>query len=148
MRENMDGRWKGDNVVYSALHAWVRRHISKPIDDMCQVCLKVRWFDLANITGIYNRDFENWQLQCRGCHARSDGREKNIGPCKGVLNGMFGRKHSSESIKKISQNRKGKGTGKRPNHNHNPKINQNLLPHSQLVRNPITGRFVSARGGE
>jgi hypothetical protein len=31
-------------------------------------------YDVANITGIYNRDPTNYQWLCRKCHVRQDGR--------------------------------------------------------------------------
>ena len=67
-----NGNWKGDNIKHiPALHTWIRRHFPKP--DKCDMCDKPP-FDLANITGIYNRDFSNWKYLCRKCHMVSDGR--------------------------------------------------------------------------
>lgn len=64
--------WKGEDVGNGALHAWVRRHL--PMPELCQMCNLVPPYDLANITGIYNRDFSNWKYLCRHCHMTSDGR--------------------------------------------------------------------------
>lgn len=37
--------------------------------------------DLANITGIYNRDFRNWRYMCRKCHIEFDNIiERNFAP--------------------------------------------------------------------
>jgi hypothetical protein len=49
--------WKGDNVRIKGLNYWVRRYL--PIPDLCQFCNKRAPYDLANITGIYRRDFAN-----------------------------------------------------------------------------------------
>lgn len=68
--------WKGDTVSYIPLHRWVRRHLLKP--ELCEICKVSPPFDLANITGNYNRDFINWQYMCRRCHMLSDGRMLNL----------------------------------------------------------------------
>ena len=69
--------WKGDDVDKGpALHAWVRRHLAKP--ELCQTCSLKKAFDLANITGVYNREFKNWKYLCRKCHMLSDGRIYNL----------------------------------------------------------------------
>lgn len=62
--------WKGDNVGRTALHAYVRRHLPEP--KLCQDCNKVPSKDLANITGIYSREFKNWRYLCRKCHGKID----------------------------------------------------------------------------
>ena len=41
--------WKGNNVGYSALHAWGHRNIEKPTG--CKHCGAVKKLDLANISG-------------------------------------------------------------------------------------------------
>ena len=62
--------WKGDDVGYSQLHRWVRSRLSEP--PLCQLCNMATSHDLANITGIYNRDLSNWAYSCRRCHRRLD----------------------------------------------------------------------------
>lgn len=71
-----NGKWKGDDVGYKSLHAWVRRHLQEP--ELCEICHKIPPYDLANTTGIYNRQFINWKYLCRSCHMISDGRLKNL----------------------------------------------------------------------
>ncbi len=72
-----NGQWKGDKVtIGSALHRWVRANLPQP--ELCQGCNKNKSYDLANKTGIYNRDFENWFYLCRRCHMLSDGRMNNL----------------------------------------------------------------------
>lgn len=68
--------WKGDKVGYNALHVWIKRHLPKP--ELCQRCNLVKPHDLANMTGKYTRDFENWQYLCRKCHMFSDNRIENL----------------------------------------------------------------------
>lgn len=63
---NNNPQWKDDNVGYNALHGWVKRHLSKP--ELCQNCNNSKPYDLANITGVYNREFSNWKYLCRRCH--------------------------------------------------------------------------------
>lgn len=69
---NKNPLWKGDKVSIIALHQWVNNHLPKP--DLCQMCGNNLIYDLANVTGIYNRDFNNWKYLCRRCHMKSDGR--------------------------------------------------------------------------
>lgn len=72
-----NGMWKGDNIGYSGLHKWVKRHFPKP--DKCHLCLKVPPKELANITGILNRDFKNWAWFCTKCHKSFDNiQERNL----------------------------------------------------------------------
>lgn len=63
--------WK-DKPKSRAIHKWVRRHFWPT--RLCQMCLEKSPRDLANITGVYNRDFKNWRYYCRKCHMESDGR--------------------------------------------------------------------------
>ena len=62
--------WKGDNVGNHALHRWVKKNLPKPTT--CQNCHRKDPYDLANITGIYNREFINWKYMCRSCHMKMD----------------------------------------------------------------------------
>src|SRR5215211_6957289 len=62
--------WKGDKVGYEALHDWVIKRKPKP--EYCEICFKVPPYDLANITGILNRELRNWGWFCRKCHMYYD----------------------------------------------------------------------------
>lgn len=62
--------WKGDDVGYRSLHDWVRRYL--PIPDLCIICFNVPPQDLANLTGIYKREFINWGYMCTRCHVLYD----------------------------------------------------------------------------
>lgn len=63
--------WVGDSVKYSSLHQWVRRHLPQP--ELCEFCNQKPPEDLANMTGIYNREFKNWKYLCTRCHLYHDG---------------------------------------------------------------------------
>lgn len=65
-------RWKGDKVKYVGLHHWVKDHMPKP--SLCQRCKLLPPRDLANITGVYSRDFRNWEYMCIRCHLIFDDR--------------------------------------------------------------------------
>ncbi len=71
-------QWKGSKVKRTGLHIWVRNHLPEP--EKCQICNIAPPYDLANITGKYNRDLENWQYLCRRCHMDSDGRLERLHP--------------------------------------------------------------------
>lgn len=73
---NKNPMWKGDKVGYHSLHIWIRCRLLKP--ELCEVCNIKPSIDLANVTGIYNRDFTNWKYLCRSCHMKSDGRINNL----------------------------------------------------------------------
>jgi len=67
--------WKGDNVSISSLHEWIRRRKKKP--KYCVECKKASPYDLANISGKYKRDINDFRWLCRKCHLLSDGRMFN-----------------------------------------------------------------------
>ncbi|MDP9288063.1 MAG: hypothetical protein M3P08_07685 [Thermoproteota archaeon] len=83
--------WKGDDVCYTALHAWIHKHLPRPVDDKCEICKEAQLYDVCNISNelniikrykahdpvilaTYNRDFKNWRWCCRRCHQINDGR--------------------------------------------------------------------------
>lgn len=63
--------WKGDKVGYGALHDWVRSRLVAP--KKCQHCGEEKKLDLANKTGQYLRDLDDWLWLCRSCHRQYDG---------------------------------------------------------------------------
>lgn len=65
--------WKGDKVKYRGLHRWINAHLPKP--QLCEICNIKPPRDAANITGIYNRDFNNWKYLCRSCHRILDNKK-------------------------------------------------------------------------
>lgn len=68
--------WKGSDAGYSALHLWVTARLKKP--EKCDMCEKKIPYDLANKSGKYLRDLNDWQWLCRSCHMKSDGRIMNL----------------------------------------------------------------------
>jgi len=63
--------WKDNLVRNEGLHSWVKRHLTK--SDNCQLCGNPnKRLDLANKTGIYDRNFENWFYLCIKCHRNYD----------------------------------------------------------------------------
>jgi len=74
--------WKGDNVGYTQLHAWIRTYYPKP--KLCEICKKKPPYDLANISGEYKRDINDFRWLCRKCHMKSDGRYDKLKQQKGT----------------------------------------------------------------
>jgi hypothetical protein len=68
-------QWKGDKVGYDALHGWIRHHKPKP--ELCERCKAKPPRDLANISGKYLRDINDFEWLCRKCHMEKDGRLKD-----------------------------------------------------------------------
>ena len=78
--ETKNPNWKGNNVGYSALHAWIRRKLGKP--SICEYCgtiglngRKIHW---ANKSGIYKRESSDWIRLCVPCHKAFDIKRTNI----------------------------------------------------------------------
>lgn len=72
-------QWKGDDVGYHALHAWVEKELGKP--DTCEHCGKTRLtsrqIHWANKSGKYLRELSDWIRLCAKCHKKYD-KENNI----------------------------------------------------------------------
>ena len=68
--------WKGDKVSYRSLHKWIKNHKPKP--KFCENCGVKLPYDLANISGKYKRDINDFEWLCRSCHMKKDGRMKNL----------------------------------------------------------------------
>lgn len=62
--------WKGDEVGYFALHAWLRRAYGDP--EACEQCGVAELVQWANRTGLYLREREDWLHLCPKCHRRYD----------------------------------------------------------------------------
>ena len=64
--------WKGDNVSYASLHTWVRKYKTKP--NKCEDCKNPQeYLELANISGEYKRDINDYKYLCVRCHKIMDG---------------------------------------------------------------------------
>jgi hypothetical protein len=68
---NKSPLWKGDKVGYKRLHAWIRKNKSKP--EFCEECNINKPSDVANISGEYKRDINDYRWLCRRCHLIQDG---------------------------------------------------------------------------
>ena len=68
----INSNWKGTHVGYTCLHTWVRRRKPKP--NRCQKCGKKQdYLELANISGEYKRDIDDYVYLCVRCHKEMDG---------------------------------------------------------------------------
>ena len=67
--------WKGDDVGYHALHAWVQRELGTP--KKCVRCgtTKAKRYEWANISREYKRNLSDWERLCVSCH-RKEGYER------------------------------------------------------------------------
>lgn len=76
--------WKGDDVGYEALHAWIHRVAGKAdrcCYDNCSyprknadgvLMVKPKRFEWANISKKYKRDLSDWTTLCASCHRKYD----------------------------------------------------------------------------
>lgn len=63
--------WKGNDVGYTGIHAWVARRYGKPKE--CVHCGKTEGrLEWANKTGKYLRNIKDWLQLCHKCHIRYD----------------------------------------------------------------------------
>ncbi len=62
--------WKGDKATYSAIHKWVQRNKNKA--DCCVKCGKIGRLELANISGEYKREIDDYEYLCCKCHRDKD----------------------------------------------------------------------------
>lgn len=51
---------------YKNIHNWVRQRKIKPLS--CPRCNKHKRLELANISGEYNRDINDFEYLCKSCH--------------------------------------------------------------------------------
>jgi len=66
-----NSRWKGDNVSYKGLHKWIRENKLK--SDFCEECrIKTDKLEVANLSGEYLRDVNDFRWLCRKCN-QNDG---------------------------------------------------------------------------
>lgn len=71
LREN-NINWKGDNVGYIALHAWVYRQLGEARNWDCVYCGSEDNAEWANVSREYKRELDDWIPLCRKCHFRYD----------------------------------------------------------------------------
>ncbi len=59
-------QWKGDDASYSSLHEWISNHKPKPL--LCEICGEKKKLELANISGEYKRDTNDFRWVCHQCN--------------------------------------------------------------------------------
>lgn len=66
--------WRGKNIPYRTLHAWVRRRLGRP--GTCQFCGKTglwgKQINWANKDHKYKRNLTDWLRLCVKCHKNYD----------------------------------------------------------------------------
>jgi hypothetical protein len=72
----LNPNWMGDRVGLIGLHVWIKRHKPKP--QFCECCKTNPPYDLANISGEYKRDINDFEWLCRRCHMHKDKRILNL----------------------------------------------------------------------
>lgn len=75
-KDEGNNAWVGNNISYQGVHNYVRTRL--PHYGICQECGLEKKTDLANVTGIYQRDLTNWKWLCRSCHWKLDKKINNI----------------------------------------------------------------------
>lgn len=65
--------WKGEKACLGSIHAWVKRRKPKPV--FCEYCNDNKAMELANLSGKYLRDVDDFMWLCCRCHARLDCRQ-------------------------------------------------------------------------
>lgn len=81
MRGEDHPNWKGDKAGYRSIHAWAHLRIKRAAE--CRHCGKPdkvietstgprRYLQLANISGEYRRDLNDWKFLCPSCHIKYD----------------------------------------------------------------------------
>lgn len=76
-------KWRGDQVSYNALHAWVARN--KPKTGACQQCGKEGATEWSNVSHEYRRDLEDFREFCHQCNAIYDVRSGGWGAAKKIF---------------------------------------------------------------
>lgn len=71
--------WKGDNVGYGGVHAWVKSILGKP--NKCEHCgnTNAKKYEWANKSGKCKRDLNDWMRLCTKCHHKLDKINERVG---------------------------------------------------------------------
>lgn len=74
LTEEKSTGWKGNDVKYTGLHAWVIKHLGQPTK--CEHCKKDNLTDhsigWANKDHLYKRNLKDWLRLCVKCHRKYD----------------------------------------------------------------------------
>ena len=72
--DEKSSNWKGDNVGYHGIHAWVKKHKGKATQ--CQDCGNKadggHAIDWTNVDHKYKRNLDDYIERCRPCHRNYD----------------------------------------------------------------------------
>jgi hypothetical protein len=63
-----NGMWKKEGISYKSLHRWVRNNKPRPV--LCEECNILLSYEVANISGEYKRDINDFDWLCRSCHKK------------------------------------------------------------------------------
>ena len=63
-------RTKDRAYLLNKIHNWVRYH--KPKQEGCTICYKIKKLELANISGDYSKDIDDYLWLCKKCHIQFD----------------------------------------------------------------------------
>ena len=76
LKKNIEGKnnpmWRGNSIGYHGLHYRIKRKLIDP--GKCNNCNQIKKLDLANISGKYKKELNDWEWLCRKCHMQKDGR--------------------------------------------------------------------------
>jgi len=68
--KGVPSKFMKDNPGYDAIHEWVERWKGKP--KKCIFCGSERNVQIANKSGKYLRQLDDWLFLCKKCHCRYD----------------------------------------------------------------------------
>lgn len=80
-------KWKGNDVGYLGLHAWINRQLGKP--KVCEHCGAAKNLHWANVDHTYRRNLDDWISLCVSCHKKYDTKNHLIQPNKRDSKGQF-----------------------------------------------------------
>lgn len=87
-RDQHHPHWKGNAVGYCGVHDWVRLRL--PVFSNCSFCeipnriiidkrgVARNYLHLANLSGTYKRELEDWTYLCPPCHSYHDKNRNSI----------------------------------------------------------------------
>ncbi len=78
MRGAKSYKWQGDSVGYDGVHAWLRREVGPATYCANDETHKSKRYELANISGEYRRDINDYKPLCPSCHRKYDMSEEYI----------------------------------------------------------------------
>jgi hypothetical protein len=83
--------WRGNKVSKGQLHQWVKRHKQKK--ELCEECNLKPPTDLANISGKYKRDINDFKWLCEKCHLKEHKEQSRKNIKRAIKLNGYGNKH-------------------------------------------------------